>query len=87
MNASRVVFCKSGKDRTAMACTLEQALFLRNLRHKEDDTTNRQQVGAAAMPCWGVPDSEHERQWVLAVANQMRGAWCFTLYELSQRDE
>lgn len=40
MRGGRVTSCKSGKDRTGMAVTLEETCFLRNYHHLESSEFN-----------------------------------------------
>lgn len=40
MNGGRLTSCKSGKDRTGMAITLEECCFLRNYHHLDSSAFN-----------------------------------------------
>lgn len=41
MQGGRLTSCKSGKDRTGMAVTLEQCCFLRNFHHLDSNSFNK----------------------------------------------
>ena len=41
MQGGRLTSCKSGKDRTGMAVTLEECCFLRNFHHLDGSSFNR----------------------------------------------